>query len=138
MVSPEAIEIAAAAAIPLFVFVVNWSMRARHGYALSAAADFALALAAFDLVALIYSQVFAHEVRDEILRTSFVRLMVLFFIVTFIIWLTVFLSLEHRMTEGYDFNLRRYLNGRPMGCFLSGWGILVAFLTVHIFTFIYE
>lgn len=138
MISPEGIEIVSAISVALLPFVLNWAMRARHGYALSAAADFALALAAFDLVALIYSQVFSSQVHDPTLRTSFIRLMVIFFAVTLGFWITVFLSLEHRMTEGYDYARRRYINGRPMGFFLSGWGLLVAFLAVHIFTFVYE
>src|SRR5262245_20758898 len=125
MFTAEGIEIAAAVAVAIFPFILNWAMRARHGYALSAAEDFALGLAAFDLIALIYSQVFSSEVRDEVLRASFVRLMVIFFIVIISAWITLFLSLEHKMTEGYDFNGRRYINSRPMGPFLSGWTLLV-------------
>ncbi len=136
-ISPEGIEVCAAIAVALFPFVLNWAMRAKHGYALSAAADFALALAAFDLVALIYSQVFSGEVHDPVLKASFVRLMVIFFVVTLGFWVTIFLSLEHKMTEGYDFTRKCYTAGRPMGCFLSGWTLLVAFLAAHIFTFVY-
>jgi hypothetical protein len=138
MFGPEQIEVAAAIAVPLFVFVINWAMRAHHGYALSAAADFALSLAAFDLIALIYSKVFSKVMRDEVFKESFTRLMVIFFVVTFGTWVTAFLSLEYRMTAGYDFKGKCYVVGRPMGSFITGWTLLVTFLTVHIFAFIYE
>ena len=53
MVGAHAIEATAAAVIPTLAFVLNWRVRAKNGYALSAAADAALAIAAFDLAALV-------------------------------------------------------------------------------------
>jgi hypothetical protein len=138
MVGAAGIEVAAAVSVPLFAFILNWRERARHGYALSAAADFALALAAFDLVALIYSSVFAEVMRNEIFKQSFNRVIVPLFLATLVSWICIFLNLEHRMTEGYDFRLKRYLAPRPMGAFLSGWTLLGIFLGMHIFFFIYE
>jgi|ERR1700722_2179944 len=138
MVGAASIEVGAALAVPAFAFVINWNLRARKGYALSAAADFALSMAAFDLVALVYANVFAEVMRNETFHQNFNRIEVFFFCVTAIAWLVVFLPLEHRMTEGYDFARKRYLRGRPMGAFLLGWGILAVFLGTHIFAYLYE
>ena len=138
MVGAAELEVAAAASIPLFAFILNWRERARHGYALSATADFALALAAFDLVALIYSNVFAEIMRNEVLKHGFNRVIVPLFCATLVIWVWIFLSLEHKMTEGYDFHRRRYIGARPMGAFLFGWSLLAFFLAMHILAFIYE
>src|SRR6516162_963001 len=109
MIGAPQIEIAAAVAIPLLAFVLNWNLRARNGYALSAAADFALALAAFDLVALVYSNVFAEVMRNKTFQHSFNPLEVTLFALTTITWMTLFLRLEHRMTQGYDFHNKRYI-----------------------------
>jgi hypothetical protein len=139
MIGPAQIEVVAAIAISVWAFVMNWAMRARQGYALSAAADFVLSLAAFDLIAIVYSSVFKQVVRDEVFRDDFVRLVVVFFVVTFGFWVTLFLGLEHRMTAGYDFPNKRYIGGhRPMGAFLTGWTLLAVFLGTHILAFIYE
>ena len=138
MVGTAQIEVLAAITVPAFAFGLNWSVRSRNGYALSAAADFVLAIAAFDLIALIYSGTFEEVVRNEVFRHSFIRLIVVLFSVTFFAWFTVFLSLEHKMSEGYDFDLNAYIGERPMGPFLLGWGLLAAFFGMHIFTFLYE
>jgi hypothetical protein len=138
MVGAAGIEVGAAVAVPLFAFILNWRERARNGYALSAAADFALALAAFDLVALIYGNVFAEVMRNEVFKHSFNPVIVVLFCATLVAWIWIFLSLEHRMTDGYDFRLKRYVAPRPMGAFLSGWTLLAVFLGMHIFAFVYE
>jgi hypothetical protein len=138
MVGAAGIEVAAAVSVPLFAFILNWRERARHGYALSAAADFALALAAFDLVALVYSNVFTEVMRNAVFKHSFNQVIIPLFCGTLVTWVCIFLRLEHRMTEGYDFQSKRYLTPRPMGAFLSGWTLLAVFLGMHIFAFVYE
>ncbi len=138
MVGAAGIEVGAAIAVPSFAFVINWSARARNGYVLSAAADFVLGLAAFDLVALVYANVFAEVMRNETFHENFNRIEVFFFCATTIAWLVLFLPLEHRMSEGYDFAARRYLHGRPMGSFLLGWAVLATFFATHIFAYLYE
>jgi hypothetical protein len=96
--SPQ-IEVAAAIVVPLLVFILNWGVRSQYGYALSAAADFALALAAFDLVALLYASVFAEVMRNEVFRESFNRMEIILFALTVIVWLWPLLRLEHQMTH---------------------------------------
>lgn len=138
MVGAPEIEVAAAVAVPTLAFALNWAMRARNGYALSAAADFALALVAFDLVALVYSSVFSEVMRNEVFRQSFIRIIIILFVLTLTTWVTIFLGLEHRMMAGYSFVRRRYVAPRPMGPFLLGWTLLAAFLGIHILAFVYE
>ena len=138
MVGAQAIEAAAAAVIPTLAFILNWRMRARNGYAFSAAADAALAIAGFDLAAVVSNTVFSEAVRNPVFKHQFVILMVIFFCLVIIAWITVFLDLEHRMTEGYDFSRKCYISERPMGSFLLGWTLLGIFLAAHIFVFVYE
>jgi hypothetical protein len=133
------IEVAAAIVIPLLAFVLNWAIRSQNGYALSAAPDFALALAAFDLIALLYRTSFIEVMRNETFRQSFNALEIFLFCVTLVAWIWPFLRLEHSMTRGYDFHNRCYINGQsPMGAFLLGWTILAALLAAHILGYIYE
>ena len=138
MVGAHAIEATAAAVIPTLAFVLNWRVRAKNGYALSAAADAALAIAAFDLAAFVSNTVFSDVVRNPVIKQQFIIVIVILFCLVIIAWITVFLELEHRMTEGYDFNRKHYVSGRPMGAFLLGWALLAIFLTAHIFVFVYE
>jgi hypothetical protein len=138
MIGAAGLEVAAAASVPLFAFIINWRERSRHGYALSAAADFALALAAFDLVALIYSNVFAEVMRNEVFKHGFNRVILPLFLLTLVTWICLFLRLEHKMAEGYDFHRRRYIAARPMGAFLAGGSLLAFFLAMHILAFVYE
>jgi hypothetical protein len=139
MLGAPQIEIAAAIAIPLLAFVLNWTVRSQKGYALSAAADFALALAAFDLVALLSRNTFIEVMRNETFRQNFNGLEIALFCITLVAWLWPFLRLEHFMTQNYDFRNRCYINGRlPMGSFLLGWGILATFLAGHILAYTYE
>jgi hypothetical protein len=138
MVGAHAIEATAAAVIPTLAFVLNWRVRAKNGYALSAAADAALAIAAFDLAALVSNTVFSDVVRNPVIKQQFTIVIVILFCMVVIAWITVFLELEHRMTEGYDFYRKEYVSRRPMGAFLLGWALLAIFLTAHIFVFVYE
>jgi hypothetical protein len=131
-------EIAAAIIIPVFAFGLNWRMREVNNYALSAAADFMLAIMAFDLVVLASHHTFESVVRDSLLQEQFVTMFVVFFSGTTIFWYTLSLRFEHEMNRGYSYLQKRYVQGRPMGPFLVGWAVVAAVLCVHIFPFVYR
>ena len=66
------IEIVAAIVIPALAFTVSWSVRASKGYALSAAADFILAISSFDLAALVAHDTFEKIVREPWFHQQFI------------------------------------------------------------------
>jgi hypothetical protein len=131
-------EIAAAIAIPVCAFGLNWRMRTLNNYALSAAADFMLAIVAFDLVALASHDTFEKAVRDSVLQEQFVIMFVVFFAGTTTCWYAISLKLEHEMTRGYSYSRKCYTTGKPMGLFLTGWAVVASVLCVHIFPFLYR
>ena len=108
-----ALDVLAAIFIPLFAFVLNWRLRASKGYALSAAADFVLALMVFDLGALIAHDVFEAAIPSQFFRTFFFAHFVVLFCVSGILWSTVLLHLEHRLVRDYDPEGRQYLGEFP-------------------------
>jgi hypothetical protein len=96
------IEIVAAIVIPALAFTVNWSVRASKGYALSAAADFILAISSFDLAALVAHDTFEKIVREPWFHQQFITIFVSLFCITMILWLLVIMPLEHRMSRNYS------------------------------------
>jgi hypothetical protein len=132
------LEVIAATAIPVLAFVLNWRVRSARGYALSAAADFVLALMVFDLGAVIAHDVFEAVIPSAFFRSCFIELFVILFCLSTILWATALLHIEHRLGQDYDFGTRSYLNSAPMGLFLLAWMLVAALLSPHIFPFLYR
>jgi hypothetical protein len=131
-------EVAASILIPIFAFGLNWAIRAHENYVLSAAADFVLAIMAFDLAAIAGHETFTKLVGDPSFQRSFVTMFLVFFIATAACWYLVSLPLEHRLSKGYSFEQKRYLRERPTGVFVTSWALVAAVLTGHLFPFFYR
>lgn len=67
-------------------FWINWLARMKMGYALSAAADFVLAIAAFDLGAIAAHDVFEQAMTSTLFQKEFVELFLIFAVVTLLAW----------------------------------------------------
>lgn len=129
-------EVVAVLAIPIMAFVINWSLRATRGYSLSAAADFALALAAFDFSAIVAHKSFEKVITDITFRDSVIPMFATLFILTLIAWLIYFLPEEHRLLSRYDPIERKYKSNAPTGQMIIAWSFLCVFLVFHIFPFL--
>ena len=129
--SGGAIEVLLAITIPLFAFVVNWRVRVACDYALSSAADFVLAIIAFDLVVAGGSEVFSTVPNSETIREHFTSVFIILFIVSFLMWALGSLPLEHRLS--------RYYNQSPKRNFYFGasWVIVPFLMAPHILAFVY-
>ena len=131
------IEMTAATAIPVLFFVLNWKIRELRGYAHSAAADFALAIAAFDLAMIAANQSFEQIVPDPTFRANFVLILIISLCLTIIIWSTILLPIENTMAKLFDHNNCTYIHGRPVGYFLLSWSLIGMIFSAHVFVFIY-
>lgn len=131
------LEIAVIVLVPVCSFSLNWSVRSSNNYVLSAAADFILALVAFDLTALASYSAFKKVVSDSALQDWFGLVFVGLFCVTVLAWLWFFLPLEQRMVRGYSYDEGRYVSNKPTGIFVLSSVAVAVLLAFHIFPFVY-
>ena len=131
------IKLATAVIIPLGFFGLNWSYRAVKGYALSSAADFALAIAAFDIAMITAHKAFEKIVPHPDVQLLFVEIFTILTFVTLALWAKLFLYLEDRMTKQYDNEKGRYYPRFPVGSFFISWSCVVAIFCFHVLIFIW-
>lgn len=124
-----------AVGFPALAFILNWQFRAQKGYALSAAADFVLALIVFDLGAAAGHEIFSTLAPSEVLRHDFALVFLLFFTLSLISWLLYFVRNEQKLAEGYSYRTHKYKAGPPMKDFLITWSVVGGLLAPHILTF---
>ena len=131
------IEMTAAITIPALLFALNWKIRESKGYALSAAADFALAIAAFDLAMIAANQSFEQIVPDPTFRVNFVLIFIISMCFTLLIWMTILLPVENIMAKRYDHDSSTYRQERPVAYLFLSWGLIAMIFSPHAFVFIY-
>jgi hypothetical protein len=131
------IEIAAAIAFPLLAFVINWQIRIHRRYALSAAADFMLAVATFDVTAAAAHAPFEKVVRYQPFREDFVGLFLILFANTIVSWMVFFLPLEDRLINAYQPSSGGKFTGNAAIYFFGSWFLVAALVAPHFFVFLY-
>jgi hypothetical protein len=131
------IDVLVSIAIPALAFGANWQIRSKKGYALSAAADFILAIASFDLAALAAHDVFEKTVRDPILREKFVPVFIILFVITMALWAFLFLPLEDKLERVYKITPDGSLTGDSALYFFGAWGSVVFIVAPHVLAFVY-
>jgi hypothetical protein len=132
------IDIALAVAIPATAFALNWGMRAHNGYMRSAAADFILAIVAFDLSALFAHDVFEKAMHDATFKQYFMQIFGLLFMVTLVGWAMIFIPLEGALEKNYKASRRRKLTGKGQMIFFGSWSLVLCITAPHVFAFLYS
>jgi hypothetical protein len=133
------IDILVSIAIPLFAFGLNWQMRVRRGYTISAAADFVLAIAAFDLAALAAHDVFEQAMHQPVFRQNFVPLFLILFVFTAGAWSLCFLPMENKLAGLYrTAPVGAGVNGAIATWFFGSWAAVLLVAAPHIFAFVYR
>jgi len=130
-----AFDIAVSAIIPLAVFVLNWTVRIKLSYALSAASDLALAIFGFDVSAMVASDVFRNAMHTTVFQRLYPEIFGFLLCATLILWCTLFLPVEHRLTEiaMRPVSLKHEIPAR----FFTLWITASLLFTAHIFVFVY-
>lgn len=128
--SNGALAISECVCVAVFVFVLNWQARRWLKYDLTAAADFVLAILAFDFTAMIAGDGFSAAVRSGWFREHFVTVMGLLFIVTFIAWSLGSLRLEKVLDDHYG------VPGERNVYFGISWTLVAFLLGLNIYTFV--
>jgi hypothetical protein len=100
--SQHAFDIAVMVTMSVTIFLTNWGVRARNGYTLSAAADFALALMGFDLAAAIASNSFENMFHNAILNANRVAVFVCLSLVALACWAGALLKIEYAIARQFD------------------------------------
>jgi hypothetical protein len=129
------LAVASAILIPVFAYVLNWKMREARGYQLSAAADFVLALMAFDLGALASPEAFKAAMPHSPFLQSFEPLFVCLFCVGLFFWSVALLPLENAMATKFDASSRIYIDGIAKLYFMVSWTIAAMLLAAHCLLF---
>ena len=121
--------------IPVVAFAVNWGMRASMGYALSAAADFVLAVVVFDFGAIVTHKLFEGVAFSPFVQANFEEIFECFFLVTALLWGAYFLRTEDKITKLYQ-QLVTPKNTIERHVGIS-WALVFAIVASHVFTFVY-
>lgn len=134
-----ALTIIVSVLIPLFAFWANWAARRQMGYELSAAADFVLAIFAFDLGAMAAGDVFKQAMHSTIFQKDFYTVFIILFIVTAVAWASGFLRLEHYIeTVVAQNNPAPSFFKNPTYLKWCSWGAITFVMAPHIFAFAYR
>jgi hypothetical protein len=130
-------SIVLAVGIPATAFSLNWGMRASNGYKRSAAADFVLAIVAFDLSALFAHDVFEKAMHDETFKQNFLPIFGALFMITLIGWSAIFIRLEGALERNYKGARTNKLTGKGQAIFFGSWMLVIIIAAPHIFAFLY-
>ncbi len=128
-----AIEIVVSALIPFALFVVNWRVRVRLKYELSAASDFALAILGFDCCAIAAHDVFQKAMHATDFQDKFVALFMIFGLVALILWVWFFLDQEDALTS--IANKAITLPNEGVLRFGGVWTVAVILFAAHVSSF---
>lgn len=128
-------DITVSAFIPLAVFILNWRVRVKLSYALSAASDLALAIFGFDISAMVASDVFKNAMHATIFQRLYPEIFGILLCTTLILWCAVFLPIEHKLTEiaSRPISLKHEVPAK----FFTLWITATLLFTAHIFVFVY-
>lgn len=128
--SEGTLEILECVAVSIFVFVLNWRMRVRLKYDLTSAADFVLAIVAFDFTAMLGSPGFSQAVRSTWFRDHFLPVSGFLFVASFIAWSVGSLRLEQALDAHYG------VEGERNFYFAVSWVLVAILLGTHIYWFL--
>ena len=124
------------AGIPVAVFLLNWILRATKGYALSAAADFILAVVAFDFGGLMAGDIYRSAISSPEFQKDFTHIFGICFLVTLVLWASLFITLEYKVSEGYDHKARTYVSKTHKKFFYFSWLAVAPVLAAHFYIFL--
>jgi hypothetical protein len=130
------LEIIISATISGGAFVLNWAVRAQLQCALSAAADFVLAVVVFDAGALAASGVFENAVREPLYRENFVAIFVGLLLVSLAAWAGIFLRLENKLAECYSSSAMSHREAWKNTYFFVSWFLVSFVVAPHLYFFI--
>jgi len=125
-------------AIPAFAFWINWVVRLNMGYALSAAADFILAVATFDLGAIAGHHVFEKAMNATVFQRDFVELFICLLIISLVAWWACFLRLEDKITRLRRPGASASEQGKVKPLTVLSWMLVAAVMFPHAFAFLYK
>src|SRR5690242_16802421 len=106
------------------------------GYALSAAADFVLAIAAFDVAAIAAHGVFEHTISSTIFQQNFVQLFLVLTVITLVAWQMWFLRLEDGLTKLQKLPMTRPNEIQKKS--ILAWLCVGGVMAPHVFVFVYN
>ena len=129
------ITILVSIAVPALAFWINWVARLRLGYALSAAAAFVLAIAAFDAAAICAHGVFEQAMPNTVFQQNFVQLFFVLTVFTLIVWQQWFLRLEDGLGKLQALPVTRTNEVQKKS--ILAWLCVGAVMAPHVFVFVY-
>jgi hypothetical protein len=125
--------------VPLTAFLLNWKWRSRENYAQSAAADFVLAIAAFDFGALPAYEFFKKVFTDPLYQGNPTMVFGTLFLITLTAWFLIFVPYEAKLSSLYISHndvaaVRR--SGKFPYYFFIPWFLVLAVMAPHIYVFL--
>jgi hypothetical protein len=105
-------------------------MRVRLKYDLTSAADFVLAIIAFDFTAMLGSQGFSQAVRSAWFRDHFLPVSGFLFVASFVVWSVGSLRLEQTLDTHYG------VEGERNFYFAVSWALVAVLLGTHVYWFL--
>ena len=130
--SESTLEILECVFVSVFVFALNWQMRSRLKYDLTSAADFVLAIIAFDFTAMLGSSNFSQAVREGWFKDHFIQMAGFLFTLSFLAWSMGSLRLERALEAHYG------VEGERNFLFGCSWALVAALLGTHVYWFVPE
>lgn len=124
--------------VPSFAFAANWVARIQMGYELSAAADFVLAIAMFDLSAVGAHDVFEKAMTNTVFQKDFVALFLVFTIGTLFVWFAAFLRLEAYIEKLQISPQSADTRKRVRKFTIGSWALVAVVMAPHVFAFAYR
>jgi hypothetical protein len=124
--------------IPLVVFGANWAFRQRNGYALTASADFILAVLIFDGTVVSSSETFTQFVQNAELRATVVNYHLLFAALGCLLWWAIAQWCERPLAAYYEEGSGLGGASFPIVAFALCWMGAFVLISIHVLFFIHN